>query len=200
MAPLVVVAAIAGGAMAQAQAPMTLHDKPRPLPEIGFTGAGGRALGLADFRGMVVLLNLWATWCLPCRREMPMLDRLQAKLGGAEFEVVALSIDRSDIMIVEAFYDELDLKHMKIYHDPSGKAARALGLIGLPTTLLVDRQGRELGRLVGPAEWDSPETVALIRRYLDAKDDTPKRSSIPSPAPEHAARAARVDPQKPFAD
>lgn len=142
--------------------------EPKPLPEIRFEDVNGRKLTLANFRGKVVLLNIWATWCPPCREEMPSLDRLQAKLGGPGFEVVPLSIDRSDIFVVKSFYEELGLKALRMYIDKTSKVTGDLGVVGLPTTLLVDRKGREIGRLVGPAEWDSPEAIAVIRRYMDA--------------------------------
>jgi thiol-disulfide isomerase/thioredoxin len=139
---------------------------PRPLPELRFTDAGGRKLTLGDFRGRLVLLNLWATWCVPCRKEMPALDRLEARLGGPGFEVVALSIDRKGLSAVQPFYQELGLKALRIYLDRSGEAADKLGTPGLPTTLLINGAGRELGRAIGPAEWDSPPVEALVRKYL----------------------------------
>ena len=98
----------------------------------------------------MVLLNLWATWCVPCRKEMPALDRVQARLGGPDFEVVAMSIDRKGLPAVQAFYAELGLKALAIHVDGSGGAASQLGALGLPTTLLVDAQGYEVGRAVGP--------------------------------------------------
>jgi thiol-disulfide isomerase/thioredoxin len=124
-------------------------------------------MSLADLRGKVVLLNIWATWCAPCRREMPTLDRLQAEIGGPDFEVVALSIDRKGLPVVKEFYEELGLQEVGIYVDPSGKASRELSALGVPTTLLIDREGNELGRLAGPAEWDSPEMVSFIRGYIE---------------------------------
>lgn len=141
---------------------------PKPVPQLQFTDKDGRSLSLTDFRGKVVLLNIWATWCPPCRKEMPSLDRLQARLGGPDFEVVAVSIDQGNDapFIVEEFLREIEVKHLRIYLDQTGGAARTVGALGLPVTLLVDRRGRELGRLVGPAEWDSPEAIAKIRRYL----------------------------------
>ena len=139
---------------------------PRPLLELRFTDAGGRKLTLGDFRGRLVLLNLWATWCVPCRKEMPALDRLQARLGGPGFEVVALSIDRKGVSAVQPFYKELGLKALRIYVDQSGEAADKLGAPGIPTTLLISREGRELGRVLGPAEWDGPPVEAMVRKYL----------------------------------
>jgi thiol-disulfide isomerase/thioredoxin len=139
---------------------------PRPLPELHFTDGGGRKLTLVVFRGRVVLLNLWATWCVPCRKEMPALDRLQARLGSPAFEVVALSIDQKGLSTVQPFYKELGLKALRIYLDRSGEAAFELHAPGLPTSLVIDRQGREVDRVVGPADWDSPQVEAVIRKYL----------------------------------
>ncbi len=141
-------------------------DQPRELPHLAFVDGDGRAIALADFRGRVVLLNLWATWCVPCRREMPALERLQAKLGGAEFIVLPLSIDRGGLPPVKRFYEELGLAALGVFVDQSGEATGKLATTGVPTTLLIDRDGREIGRLLGAAEWDSPEAIALIRRYL----------------------------------
>jgi thiol-disulfide isomerase/thioredoxin len=134
------------------------------LPEIRFQDEEGRDLTLNNFRGRAVLLNVWATWCVPCRKEMPALDRLQAKLGGDEFLVIPMSIDREGVAAVKRFYQELGLEKLGIYVDPSGKGSRVLAIPGVPTTLLVDRQGREVARKMGPAEWDAPEMVALIER------------------------------------
>ena len=145
---------------------MQLHDTPLPIATISFVTGGGRILGVGDFKGKVVLLNIWASWCGPCRREMATLDRLQARLGGPDFDVVPLSIDRAGIEPVRQFYVEIGIAKLGIYLDSSGKAARDLGAFGLPTTLLLGRDGQEIGRLVGPAEWDSPELVALMQRVI----------------------------------
>jgi len=152
---------------AQAPAGFAVHEGPRPLPDIQFENSQGEAMSLADFRGKVLLLNIWATWCAPCRREMPTLERLQAELGGPDFEVVALSTDRKGLPVVKEFYEELGLHQLGMYVDASGKASRELSALGVPTTLLIDREGNELGRLAGPAEWDSPEMVSFIRGYIE---------------------------------
>ena len=141
--------------------------EPSPLPELHFVDGDGRAMSLADFHGRVVLLNLWATWCVPCRKEMPTLDRLQAQLGGSGFEVIALSVDRSGLAAVKPFYAQLDLRSLGIYLDQGGKATQALKTVGVPTTLLIDRDGREIGLKLGPAAWDAPEMIAVIRRYME---------------------------------
>jgi thiol-disulfide isomerase/thioredoxin len=153
-------------AEAQAPAGFAVHESPRPLSEIQFENGEGETMSLADFKGSLVLLNVWATWCAPCRREMPTLERLQAALGGPDFQVVALSLDRKGLPAVQEFYTELGLETLPIYVDESGDAQRALSVLGLPTTLLLDRDGNEIGRLLGPAEWDSPEMVGFFREYL----------------------------------
>lgn len=152
---------------AEAPAAFVVHEDPRPVAEVTFESGDGGTMSLADFRGQVVLLNIWATWCVPCRREMPTLDRLQAELGGPDFAVVALSIDRKGLPAVREFYAEIGLETLAIYVDQSGEAQRALKVLGIPTTLLLDRDGNEIGRLLGPAEWDSPEMVAFIRGYVE---------------------------------
>ncbi|MBX9811181.1 MAG: TlpA family protein disulfide reductase [Burkholderiales bacterium] len=147
-----------------------IYPQPRALPNVRFADGNGRAMTLQDFRGKFVLLNIWATWCPPCRKEMPTLDRLQAKLGGPDFEVVALSIDQGQqsLYLVQEFYLQSGVKSLGIYMDSSGDASRYLEVTGLPTTLLIDREGREIGRKIGPAEWDSPETIKVIQGHLDA--------------------------------
>jgi thiol-disulfide isomerase/thioredoxin len=148
------------------QLELSIFDQPRPVPEIRFQDEQGRELTLADFRGRVVLLNVWATWCVPCRQEMPTLDRLEGRLGGKDFLVMALSIDRKGIEAVRGFYQEVGVKGLAIYLDPSGKGSNGLAIPGVPTTLLIDREGREVARKMGAAEWDGPEMVSLIERMM----------------------------------
>jgi thiol-disulfide isomerase/thioredoxin len=161
----------AATAWAAAEAPQNLvmHDAPQPVPELQFTDGDGQPRTLAEFRGKVVLLNIWATWCLPCRKEMPTLDRLQAELGGPDFEVVALSTDRGGPEVVKKFYAENGIAHLAIHIDTSSQAGFTLATAGLPTTLLIDRQGQEIGRLVGPAEWDAPDMIAFLKSILAGK-------------------------------
>lgn len=137
--------------------------QPAPVPPIAFTNGDGKPMTLSDFKGRVVLLNLWATWCLPCRKEMPDLDKLQAELGSDKFEVVALSIDRSGIAGSKRFLDQIGTKNLKLYADATAKMANELRVIGLPATLLIDADGREIGRLLGPADWASDDAKALVR-------------------------------------
>jgi thiol-disulfide isomerase/thioredoxin len=140
-------------------------DPPRPAPDARFTDRDGTPRRLADFRGRFVLVNLWATWCAPCVREMPSLDRLQAKLGS-RLAVLAISEDRGGAHVVDPFLEKLGLKTLAIYLDPKSATGEALEVSGLPTTFLIDDQGRILGHLEGAAEWDSPKMVATIERYL----------------------------------
>ena len=155
------------------QPPFAMNEAPKPMPELQFNDGGGKALTLADFKGKVVLLNIWATWCVPCRKEMPKLDRLQATLGGPDFEVVALSIDAKGMDAVNKFYAEIGIRHLARYVTPAGNATlETLGVFGLPATFLIDRQGLELGRKIGPAEWDSPEITDFLKQVTGLQRET----------------------------
>jgi thiol-disulfide isomerase/thioredoxin len=147
-------------------AAFVFRKEPEPLPAFSFQDASGRERTLADWRGKVVLLNLWATWCAPCRKEMPALDRLQAELGSDRFEVVALSVDRTGLAGAKKFLDETKAARLALYADPSARLAATLRAVGLPATLLIDAEGREIGRLLGPAEWDSEDAKRLIRAVV----------------------------------
>lgn len=151
---------------------LALHEAPVPVPTLSFVDANGAARSLADYRGKFVLLNIWATWCVPCRTEMPTLDRLQGLLGGADFQVLAVSIDRGGIEVVQKFFTETGARNLATNVDTSGQAAFALGILGLPGTLLLDRVGMEIGRLIGPAEWDAPEMLAQLKSVVSGQ--TPK--------------------------
>lgn len=141
-------------------------ETPKPMPPLSFVDGEGRRADLSHFAGRVVLLNLWATWCGPCVKEMPSLDRLQAQMGGDAFQVVALSLDRGGRTAVEPFYKKTGVEHLTVFLDPGSESMKALSLRGLPTTILVDPEGRELGRVEGAVEWDSPEVVAFLRQFL----------------------------------
>ena len=137
---------------------------PRRLPALSFRDGGGKQLTLADFKGRIVLLNLWATWCVPCRKEMPTLDTLQRELGGAGFEVLAINLDTRDLAKAKKFLADIGVRSLGFYEDQSlatFEALKAAGrVVGLPTTFLIDGQGCELGALQGPAEWASPDALA----------------------------------------
>ena len=152
----------------------TLLTPATPAPQTSFEDHAGRTWRIGDFDGQVVLLNFWATWCAPCVRELPSLDRLQAELGGADFAVVAVSWDRAGLPVVRPFLQQLGIEHLDIYLDRAGKTRLGFGVSGLPTTFLIDADGRLVGGLEGPAEWDSPEAEALIRYYLDGPSPVTK--------------------------
>ncbi len=139
---------------------------PEPLPEFTFADADGKSRTIADWKGKVVLLNLWATWCAPCRKEMPALDRLQKDLGGDKFEVVALSVDRQGAPASKKFLEETKVANLKLFTESTSKSIGLIKAPGLPTTLLIDTEGREIGRLAGPAEWDSADAKRLIQSVL----------------------------------
>lgn len=143
---------------------------PRPLPALSFKDANGADVGLEKFRGKVVLLNLWATWCAPCRKEMPALDRLEAEQGSESFEVVPVSLDFGGDEKPKKFLAEIGATKLPFFHDPSGKVLSSLKSVGrgtgLPTTLILDRAGCEIGYLPGPAEWASEDAKSLIKAAL----------------------------------
>lgn len=141
-------------------------EPPAPVPEFTFLDADGNEVALTELEGKAVVLNLWATWCAPCRVEMPSLDNLQAELGDEGLEVVALSMDRAGAERITAFYDEVGVENLAVYRDPNGKAGRALGAIGLPTTVIIDAEGNEVGRVQGGAEWDDAAAIAFLRQHL----------------------------------
>jgi thiol-disulfide isomerase/thioredoxin len=145
---------------------LRMHATPVKIPEFAFEDAAGQRRTLADFRGRYVLLNVWATWCTPCREEMPALDRLQSKLGGPHFEVLALSIDSGGAPAVKQFFGEVGVQGLAIYVDRSLHVYSALRVVGVPTTVLLDREGREIARHVGPAEWDGPQALQSIQRLM----------------------------------
>ena len=140
--------------------------EPEALADVAFVDGQGKPRTLADWKGRVVLLNLWATWCAPCRKEMPGLSRLQKELGSDKFEVVALAVDRAGAEAAAKFLASIDAKDLALYVDATERSGTALRAVGMPTTILIDAGGREIGRLTGPAEWDSPEAKRLIGAYL----------------------------------
>lgn len=149
-----------------AMANFTIKNTPMLVPETIFFDEQGAKLSLRDFAGKVLLVNLWATWCAPCRDEMPALDALQSDMDSSLFQVVPISADRQGSGVVRNFYDKLGIENLSIYNDKTMKTHLAFRARGLPTTLLIDRKGREIGRLVGPARWDSKEARQLISSVI----------------------------------
>jgi thiol-disulfide isomerase/thioredoxin len=151
-------------------AALNVNKNPKPAVDISFADADGKKLTLADFKGRNVLLNLWATWCVPCRAEMPALDRLQAKMGGADFQVVAVNIDTSRLDRPKAFLAEAGVKNLGHYADSSADSFEALKVagkaLGLPTSLLIGSDGCELAVMAGPAQWDSGDAAKLVTAMI----------------------------------
>lgn len=159
-------------------AAMTIAKNPSPMPDLVFNGPDGQPKTLADFRGKTILLNLWATWCVPCRQEMAALDRLQARAGSEKFEVVTVNVDTARLDRPKAFLEEIGAKHLAYYSDPKAeiffKLKQTGGVMGLPTTFLIDGSSCQIGLMPGPAAWDSAEGQALVIRTAEA-------SSRPTP-------------------
>jgi thiol-disulfide isomerase/thioredoxin len=171
-------------------------DPSLPAPDDDFTDVSGHSLSLADFRGKLLLLNLWATWCGPCVAEMPSLDRLQAALGSANFVVLPISVDRGGAQQVTDFYDKHRITHLGVYVDPSNRIAQRMSVSGLPTSFLVGPDGRVVGALVGATDWDTSEAMALIGYYLK---NAPKLAPIPvapAPSPDVMPTSLRLTPQR----
>jgi thiol-disulfide isomerase/thioredoxin len=149
---------------------VSVAAEPDRLPDLAFIDASGKTRALSEWRGRTVLLNLWATWCVPCRKEMPALDALQGKLGSDRFEVVTINIDTRNLDKPKTWLEDAGIRQLGYYGDPSAKVFQDLKAIGkatgMPTTLLIDPQGCELGVLAGPAEWASEDAVKLISAAL----------------------------------
>jgi thiol-disulfide isomerase/thioredoxin len=151
--------------------PYVLVEPQKPVPFQALKGANGKPIDLAVFKGKVLLVNFWATWCGPCVVEMPTLDRLQGALGGDKFQVVAIALDRQGMEKVRPFWREHGFKNLQVFLDRKWQTARKLGVDSLPQSFIVDRRGKVVGYLVGPAKWDSDKAKALIRYYIDKKDE-----------------------------
>ncbi len=146
-----------------------IHPQRKDIAAFNFANDKGETIDLSKWKGRVVLLNLWATWCAPCRKEMPDLAKLQTALGGPDFEVVALSLDRKGLAASQTFLKETGVANLASYVQPDGKPLAALEALGLPATILIDRNGKEAGRILGPVEWASPEAQAMVKALLAEK-------------------------------
>ena len=165
VAPAGVSRALATGALAA----FLVKKERKPVADSAFQDGEGKPLKLSQWRGRVALVNLWATWCGPCRTEMPALAQLQKELGSDQFEVVAISVDKKGVEASAAFLKETGAENLKLYVEPSLTILNDLQAIGLPATVLIDRKGNEIGRLLGPADWASPEAMTLIKAALAEK-------------------------------
>ncbi len=148
-------------------APFEWHDEPKELPDLAFATADDHTFTLADLRGRMVLINLWATWCAPCLREMPMLDKLAQATAGPGLALIALNQDRDGLEVAAPYWDDKGFTALTLYLDPGLATGRALKPAGLPLTVLIDREGREVARLTGIAAWDDPQVIAYFKALAD---------------------------------
>lgn len=148
---------------------LTLHTDAMPTSDVTFIGADGSDMTLADFQGQYILVNFWATWCAPCRKEMPHLSALQDQLGGDDFQVVTIATGRNPAPAMTRFFDEIGVDNLPLNTDPRQTLARSMGVLGLPVTLIINPQGQEIGRLQGDADWSSDSAVAILTTLIDAE-------------------------------
>lgn len=134
------------------------------LPDTTFTDPDGKEYSFADYEGKVILVNFWATWCAPCREEMPSLDALQSEFGGDDFEVVTIATGRNPPEKIDKFFEETGVENLPVLLDPKQKLARDMGVVGLPVSVIIDREGNEIARLIGDADWASDEAKEVIRQ------------------------------------
>lgn len=139
---------------------------PVAAPTVEFTDFDGAPMTLADYKGKIVLLNFWATWCGPCRAEMPMLSELQAELGGDNFDVVTVATGRNPPPAMTRFFDSINVDNLPLHRDPQQALAREMGVLGLPMTMILDRDGNEIARLRGDAHWSSDSAKAIVTALI----------------------------------
>jgi len=150
---------------------LAFHSVAKDPVVVSFVDKDGVKMDISAFKGKVILLNFWATWCAPCRKEMPMLEALEKELGGDDFAVVTMATGRNPVPMIEAFFAKINVTALPILRDPKQAYARRMAVLGLPMTMILDRQGREVARLRGDAEWDSADAMAILRAVIAA--DTP---------------------------
>ncbi len=145
---------------------LNFHPELRKVSEKTFDAENGTKMTLADYEGQYVLLNFWATWCAPCRKEMPMLSDLQAEFGGDDFQVVTLATGRNAPPAMKKFFDEIGVDNLPLHRDPQSAVARDMAVLGLPVTALIDKNGNEIARLTGDADWSSDNAKAILRNVI----------------------------------
>ena len=146
---------------------MVVHDKARHVPAFNFIDIDGNYLSLESFRGRTVALHFWATWCIPCRAELPTVDALQNRLGGKNFTFVPLSVDRDGADLVRRYYADHGIEHLPVYVDEGMNAAQAMRVNGIPYTILINREGLEIARILGDRDWTAPDAIQLMRKLIE---------------------------------
>ncbi|MEL6571745.1 MAG: TlpA disulfide reductase family protein [Pseudomonadota bacterium] len=145
---------------------LQFHAEPEAVSDATFMSEDGADMTLAAFEGQITVLNFWATWCAPCRAEMPGLSNLQTELGSADFQVVTIATGRNPRPAMERFFNEIDVDNLPLHADPKQKLARGMGVLGLPITVILDRDGQEIARLQGDAHWDSDSAKAIVAALI----------------------------------
>ena len=149
---------------------LTFHDEPKPAGTSEIETFEGEAASLADYGGKWALVNFWATWCAPCREEMPMLSDLQAELGGDDFEVVTIATGRNPKPAIQSFFDEIGVDNLPMLRDPKSGLGREMAVLGLPITVILNPEGQEVARLQGDADWSSDSATAVIETLIGADE------------------------------
>lgn len=162
---------------------LVFHSAPRDAIDIAFLDANGAETSFAAWRGKVLVVNFWATWCSPCRKEMPSLDRLRAAIAGDAIDVIAINVERRGLKKAAKFFAEMGLTSLAIHVDQEGLLPPAIGVFGYPVTIILDREGREVARMQGDAEWDAPEAKAILARIVadTARDGVVKTEAATPP-------------------
>ena len=145
---------------------LQVHKVSKLIPKSQFIKADGVSATLSELHGKIVLLNFWATWCAPCRKEMPQLSELQRLLSGDDFEVLTIATGRNDPVKMELFFDEIGIKNLPLHRDPQQLLARSMGVLGLPASIILDRDGREIARMLGDANWSSENAIAILKTII----------------------------------
>ncbi|MCY4206982.1 MAG: TlpA disulfide reductase family protein [Roseovarius sp.] len=147
---------------------LVVHSTPLKTPETGFISENGDVASLPDYRGKVVLVNFWATWCAPCRKEMPEISKLQSILKSGDFEVLTIAVGRNTLPAMQRFLKQINVDNLPLHTDPRMQLSRAIGVFGLPVTVILDRSGREVARLQGDADWSSESAIGIITALIEA--------------------------------
>lgn len=148
---------------------LVFHSAPVPSSDVAFLSENGEDTTLADYQGKYIVLNFWATWCAPCRHEMPQLSALQATMGGPEMDVVTIATGRNPVPAMQRFFDEIGVENLPLHTDARQNLARSLGVLGLPVTIILDPDGNEIARMQGDADWSSESAIAIMGALINSE-------------------------------